>query len=463
MAREEFKGPPEPHPCLSYLEPEPPLKGQTLYLGGENGPDGRVYCIPGHSARVLVIDPKTDKCTQIGPSYQGKFKWLRGIRASNGIIYGLQCHASEVLRIDARDAMEDLANVKISTIKVPYDSFFNDIEEREREKEMIWKYHGGAISPIDGCIYCIPQSATRVLRIDPRTDKCTFVGPKLEGKYKWYGGLAGKDGCVYGIPHNSGSVLRIAPSTDVTENGSVNVTLHGDLGESAHQWHGAGSSSDGTIVCIPNNASKVLLIRTSQDSGETEPTLEIVGGPDVVGTGSHSGREDRKYKYLGAVADKHSNVYCLPSGTERVLRINTKTLVVDEIGPSLYESGLERIKQNKWQNGFYSEVDQCVYGIPLAAETVLKIDLKTNGFQDPIVSTMGLPSDSNGGLAKWEGGVLVSNGNMVSLCVKCVIVSFLSLTSRALFFCLSWQSTACQIISKRYSRLLPVDVDDDCY
>lgn len=386
-----------------------------------------------------MIDPETDKCTQIGPSFQGKFKWLRGIRASNGIIYGLQCHASEVLRIDATgDAIKDSAHVKISTIEVPYDSFFEDPEEREREKNMIWKYHGGAISPIDGCIYCIPQSATRVLRIDPRTDKCTFVGQKLQGKYKWYGGLAGKDGCVYGIPHNSGSVLRIVPSRNANETGVLNVTLHGDLGESAHQWHGAGCSSDGTIVCIPNNVSKVLLIRTREDDVESEPILEIVGGQDVVGTGSHAGREDRKYKYLGAVADQNSNVYCLPSGTERVLRINTKTLVVDEIGPSLYESGLERIKQNKWQNGFYSEADQCVYGIPLAAETVLKIDLKTNGPQDPIVSTMGLPLDSNGGLAKWEGGVLVSNGNMVRTCPKicvckmCHCVSFSSSSSTSL-------------------------------
>jgi hypothetical protein len=383
-----------------------------LYLGGENGPDGRVYCIPGHSTRVLVIDPKTDKCLQIGPSFQGKFKWLRGIRASNGIIYGLQCHSSEVLKIDATAAKDNLENVKISTLKVPYESFFEDPEERKREENMIWKYHGGSISPVDGCIYCIPQSATRVLRIDPSTDECSFVGPKLDGKYKWYGGLTGKDGSVYGITHNSASVLRITPCKNVDGERAF-VTLHGDVGEAAHQWHGAALSSDGTIVCIPNNATTVLLIRPCSED-ETEPTLQIVGGPDVVGTGSNSGREDKKYKYLGAVADKNSNVYCLPSGTERVLRINTKTLAVDEIGPSLYESGLERIKQNKWQNGFYSEVDECVYAIPLAAETVLKIDLKTNGPQDPIVSTMGLPRNGSGGLAKWEGGVLVSNGDMVS-------------------------------------------------
>lgn len=347
---------PEPHPSLSYLETAPPLKGQSLYLGGEqSSADGRIYCIPGHAPRVLMIDPRTDECKQIGPIMMGKFKWLRGICSSNDIIYGLQCHADSVLRIDATDAMKDINKVKITTIKVPYDEFFEDPEERERERNMIWKYHGGAISHIDGCIYCIPQSASYVLRIDPVSDNCTFVGPKLSGKYKWYGGLPASDGAIYGIPHNSGSVLRICPSAN--EGDDVRVTLHGDLGTSAHQWHGGGLSSDGTIVCIPNNVSEVLLIHPSE-----EPTLQIIGDSNVVGTGSNAGRGDRKYKYLGAVSDDDANVYCLPSGTEKVLRINTTKLLVEEIGPSLYESKLERMKQNKWQNGFY--FDNCVYAIP---------------------------------------------------------------------------------------------------
>ncbi len=395
---------PEPHPSLSYLEPTTPLKGQSLFLGGESGPDGRIFCIPGHAPQVLVIDPFTDKCEQIGPKMIGKFKWLRGIRAANDVIYGLQCHSDSILRIET---LKDAVN--ISTLQVPYDSFFDDVDERERERNMIWKYHGGAISSIDGCIYCIPQSATRVLRIDPSNDCCNFVGPRLEGKYKWYGGLAAKDGAIYGIPHNSGSVLRICPTVGGGPE-DVRVTLHGDLGESSHQWHGGGMSSDGTIVCIPNNVSKVLLIHPCKGD-EVEPILHIIGDSDVVGTG-HSGRKDRKYKYLGAVSDEQSNVYCLPSGTEKVLRVNTKTLVVDEIGPSLFSSGMERFAQNKWQNGFYSKVDKCVYAIPLAAETVLKIDL--NG-ADPVVSTMGLPHDKSGGLAKWEGGVMADTGDMVSV------------------------------------------------
>lgn len=410
---------PEHHPSLSYLEPQPPLVGQTLYLGGELGPDSRIYCIPGNASKVLMIDPFNDLCLQIGPDLFGKFKWLRGIKASNNIIYGLPCHSDTVLRIDATAAADMKSDgtlacfdfdrkVQITTMSIPYEDFFTNDEERERERKMLWKYHGGSISPVDGCIYCIPQSATRVLKIDPQTDACTFVGPKLEGTYKWYGGLAARDGAIYGVAHNSRSVLRIRPNKD--DPNDVLVSLHGDLGSSKHQWHGAGISSDGTIVCIPNNASTVLLIRPCE-KGQSEPTLQIIGGPDVVGTGENAGRLDRKYKYLGSVSDENCNVYCLPSGTERVLRINTSTLKVDEIGPSLFESGMERLRQNKWQNGFYSKKDNCAYAIPLASETVLRIDINGDDQGEPVVTTMGLPSPYNG-LAKWEGGVIAKNGCM---------------------------------------------------
>lgn len=267
-----------------------------------------------------------------------------------------------------------------------------------------------------------------MLKIDPtgHKEKISFVGPKLPGKYKWYGGLLGQtDGAIYGVPQNSGSVLRILPKMNGDD---TSVTLHGDLGTGLHQWHGGGVSSDGTIVCIPNNANTVLLIQpppspspSSLSGGENrkekeEPQLKIIGGENVVATGDNIGRPDRKYKYLGSASDENSNVYCFPSGADKVLRVNTCTYKIDEIGESLYESKLERLKQNKWQNGFYCHMDNCVYAIPLAAETVLKIDLNQTLFPDDGddkhgVTTMGLPTPFNG-LAKWEGGVMMEDGTM---------------------------------------------------
>ena len=66
-----------------------------------------------------------------------------------------------------------------------------------------WKYHGAAVSDHDGFIYCIPQAAEHVMKIDPRTDNISFLGPAFPGVNKWYGGLLLNDGAIYGICQNA--------------------------------------------------------------------------------------------------------------------------------------------------------------------------------------------------------------------------------------------------------------------
>jgi hypothetical protein len=173
-------------PILSLLWSREPLVGQSLYLGGELGSNGKIYCIPGHATRVLVIDPKTDNVYPIGPEMHGKFKWLRGVRVRD-VIYGLPCHADSVLRIH-------VPTKTISQLPIPYDQFYsNDAAVAKEQRDMFWKYHGGTLCPIDSCIYAIPQSAWHVLKINPETDTCELVAsPPLKGKYKFYGGVVGK-------------------------------------------------------------------------------------------------------------------------------------------------------------------------------------------------------------------------------------------------------------------------------
>lgn len=132
----------------------------------------------------------------------GKYKWLRGIVIGD-IIYGLPCHADCVLRIDS-------ATDEVSVIDIPYEKYFDSVKGEgqesaaHQERHRGWKYHGGAISPHDGCIYAIPQSAQCVLRVDPRSETCSFVGPKFAGRCKWYGGVIGNsDGAIYAIPQNA--------------------------------------------------------------------------------------------------------------------------------------------------------------------------------------------------------------------------------------------------------------------
>ena len=356
-------------PKLTYLWCEQPLSGQQLYLGGEVGCDGRIWFIPGHANRVLVLDPVTDVVQLVGPELPGKFKWLRGVPIGE-CIYGLPCHADSVLRIH-------VPTETITTIPIPY--------EHEEDRLQEWKYHGGNTSPLDGCIYAIPQSARQVLKVDPTNDSCSLFGPFLEGRWKWYGGVIG-EGAIYGIPHDSPSVLRIHP-----EEG---VTLHGNYGTGGHKWHGAAAAPDGTIVCVPANANTVLNITP----GSPAPTLWEMGDSSIIQTGRH--RSDEKYKYLGATTGPDGKVYIFPSGSEYVLQVDPAEKVIQNVGPNLYP--MERLFQNKWQNGVATP--DYVYAIPLAGESLLRIHCESME-----ITTWPLPRPHKC-LGKFEGGVLAPNG-----------------------------------------------------
>lgn len=273
-------------PLLNYLwaPKNEPIHGQNLYLGGEVGSDGNIYCIPGHARRVLKIDTANNTIRPIGPELDtgnGRFfKWLRGIVIGD-LIFGLPCHADSILRIDVKTQT-------VSQIPIPYEEFYTNPEEAKRQRRMNWKTHGGSICPIDNCIYAIPQSCHHVLKLDPTTEKVSFVGPAFPGRWKWYGGIVGKqDGAIYGIPQNASGVLRITPSA---------VTTHGDFGEGKHNWHGGAAAANGVIVSVPANADTTLCI-TPADTEDGEPTLTEVAFSDY--TCHH--RSDRKYKYLGAM------------------------------------------------------------------------------------------------------------------------------------------------------------------
>lgn len=370
------------------------LAGQTLFLGGDVGSDGKIYFIPGHAPRVLQLDPATDELRQIGPTGNGKYKWLRSVTVGD-VIYGIPCHSDSVLRIHTSTATVTLMNI-------PYEEFYaGDPKTAAEQRNQKWKYHGGNLSPLDKCIYAIPQSATHVLKIDPVTDVCSLIGPSLPGRWKWYGGLIGKpDGAIYGIPQNSAHVLRIHPNDG--------VTLHGNFGDGGHKWHGASTTPDGTIVCVPSNADSVLCIKPPNVSDSQnqlkEPTLYLLGDETVIRTGRH--RKDRKYKFLGAMTGSDGRVYIFPSGSEYVLQVDPLKKMVQNVGPNIYDQQMEEMCQNKWQNGVLSHFDKSIYAIPLSSNSLLQIDTSRS---NPKISTWPLPAPCRS-LAKFEGAVVAPNG-----------------------------------------------------
>ncbi|CAJ1946410.1 unnamed protein product [Cylindrotheca closterium] len=388
----------------------PPLQGQTLYLGGEVGSDGNLYCIPGHADKVLMIDRSCEKVKLIGPVLRSNkgagvdtsngrlYKWLRGIVVGD-IIYGLPCHADDILKIH-------VPTQTITTLKIPYEDLYSTetkdgetVCEAHAERTMIWKYHGGTICPLDGCIYAIPQRASQVLKLDPKTEKVSFHGPKFPGHCKWYGGILGKqDGAIYGIPHNASGVLRISPEK---------VTVHGDFGANKHWWHGGAAASNGVIVSVPANADTALCITPGE-----EPILTLVGDASIVQAGRH--RDDKKYKYLGAMCGTNGKVYVFPCASEYVLQVDTEKMEAKNVGPNLRDSGMEMVFQNKWQNGLTCVQDQCVYGMPLSGHTLLRVDCSKKD-EDPDVTVWTLPSPRRECKDKFEGGIMTDDGVMYTV------------------------------------------------
>jgi hypothetical protein len=394
-------------PLLEYLwSTEEPLHGQTQYLGGEVGSDGHIYCIPGHAGKVLQINTVTNTLKPIGPELVSNvhsphtcngrlYKWLRGIVVGD-LIYGLPCHADEILKINVKTQ-------EITKLRIPFEEFYGDTAKEERERP--WKYHGGTICPIDNCIYAIPQSSPHVLKMDPASETISFVGPAFPGRCKWYGGILGKqDGAIYGIPQNASGVLRIDPDS---------VTVWGDYGTHNHKWHGGAAAENGIIVSVPANADSVLCVTPG-----TTPKLELIGNDTIVKSGRH--RTDGKYKYLGAMAsDVNGKVYIFPCASEYVLQVDTVHMVAKNVGPNLRDSGMEVVHQNKWQNGLTCHADGCVYGISLAGHTLLRIDCNGTSKEelepDPIVTTWKLPSPRIECRDKFEGGVMTESGVMYTV------------------------------------------------
>ena len=242
-----------------------PVVGREKFLGGElSTRNGKIYTIPGHAPRVMVIDaPRleqyatpcdndpvpshhcngssslSDMMYCIGPEFDGEYKWLRGVSMPNGLIVGIPCHAGAILCINPDTD-------RVFTVD------WDETDPLAPSKDLPWKWHGGQVSPFDGCLYCIPQRAETVLKFDPTTLTATFLGGPFPGRNKWYGGLLGCDGAIYGVNQNHPSVLRIDPNNQIT-------TLHGHFPDGGHKWHGGVLGPDGNIYGIPANGTKLFV------------------------------------------------------------------------------------------------------------------------------------------------------------------------------------------------------------
>jgi len=127
--------------------------------GGVLGPDGKtVYLLPYDALRVVKVSPEasgtevTLSVLEMTPEGETDMvwpnKWQNGFVGKNGLIYAIPVSAPCVLRIDPSSDVVDT---------VGHDACM--------AAGTCEKWEGGAISPLDGALYCVPQCANAILRI----------------------------------------------------------------------------------------------------------------------------------------------------------------------------------------------------------------------------------------------------------------------------------------------------------
>ena len=185
--------------------------------------------------------------------------------------------------------------------------------------------------------------------------------------------------CAFADPSAFAHVLPDPPSLLCWQECSL---VGPELPEGKWLWHGGTFTPDRRyLYAFPNHADQVLKIDTLTDE------VTLIGGPDVIKSGRHRVPQDGRYKYLGGAYVPGNNcVYCFPCDAERVLKINCDTDEVSVVGRELLQApGTSWNGMNKWQNGFYSDRDGCVYAVPQRADGVLRVvpATKENGALQP--------------------------------------------------------------------------------
>jgi hypothetical protein len=189
----------------------------TSYQEGTLAPNGMIYVPPGVvSGQFLKIDPSRDVVSVFGPSTSG---YVGSALAPNGDVYAIPIDATSIARI--RTSSDEV-------------SFFGSFGTTTK-----WK--GGVLAP-NGCVYGMPSGAAGVLRINTTADTFSIIGSLTPLSGAYHGGVLAPNGLVYGIPWYETRVLVVDPQTD-------RVWYMPDLGRSG--WVYGVMDVNGVIFGLP--------------------------------------------------------------------------------------------------------------------------------------------------------------------------------------------------------------------
>ena len=271
----------------------------------------------------------------------------------------------------------------------------------------------------------------------------------LVGKHKWLGGALDSDSdTIYGIPSHSNYVICLSPPPSTTTTRKEN--LHDDKESSdsssyqinmlrlpsyitnnakkdggKHKDHQfkwlRGIITNNTLYGIPSwSKDGVLKVNIHEWSKwrEANPSRRIIDCDDELSNrlvttipfpDVKQHQQLYRWAWHGAALNTNSTaIYCIPSNAQHVLKVDLETSTTSYLSiPPLHEMDDATHHSellagtNKWYGGILGS-DNCVYGIPYAAGSVLCINANTDE-----VSLLG---DYGWNKYNFHGGVKSSRG-----------------------------------------------------
>lgn len=268
--------------------------------------------------------------------------------------------------------------------------------------------------------------------IDESTDE-QKIKQILIGKHKWLGGALDKvSGTIYGIPSHSSYVISLSPPTTTSQNNDndsdyqINMlklpsyiinNQHNDGGKyKYHQfkWLRGIIHNNNTLFGIPSWSKDGILMvdirewskyiddnplcsRIIDNDELSNRFITTIPFPEMstVAPGNDNDEKQQqqqkhyRWAYHGAAMNTNSTaIYCIPSNARHVLKLDLETLTTSYLDippPPLHhqqhqqeQEEHEKLLQysNKWYGGILGD-DNCIYGIPYAAGSILCINANT--------------------------------------------------------------------------------------
>jgi len=292
--------------------------------GGALSPNGSVYFGPfgawsslNNITRAMKVNPYSNTVSYVDISVNGNYGYRGMACANNGKIFALpgSVDTSNILVIDTlnNDTVSYISGLNIDVSS--YRGFVN----------------------FNNNIYTVPFNADNILSINPVTNTATvdisgintttypLLGSNL-GKFS--GGVVGTDGNIYFIPQNASRVMRYNP---------ISKTLLLSNTPDASGYSSGALSSNSRIYMSPSNALNIAYIDISNYSlANLAVNRSITNFFDASGSSTDISALGLggSMRFIGTILGPNGSIYCIPDNSSRILVVDTSNNTARQIYPT---------------------------------------------------------------------------------------------------------------------------------